>query len=285
MILALAPPVGRVEAQPQVPPAVDVRVDARSLQPGELVVLTITTREPAERVRARAFSRVIPAYRVDEKTWKAVIGLDLGVDPGRHDVSIEAIRGGKTERATYPLDVTSKTFRTRTLTVDSAFVDPPARVQARIKEEAAEMARLWVDSAAERLWAASFVRPVPHDANSAFGSRSVFNGQARSSHSGADFASPAGTPVRSPNGGRVVLARDLYYTGGTVVIDHGLGLVSLFAHLSSIDATVGQRVEAGQVVGKVGATGRVTGAHLHWTLRAGGARVDPLSLLAVLGAR
>jgi murein DD-endopeptidase MepM/ murein hydrolase activator NlpD len=90
--------------------------------------------------------------------------------------------------------------------------------------------------------------------------------------------------VRAPNGGRVVLARDLYYTGGTVVIDHGLGLVSLFAHLSRIDVADGDWVTSGQVVGLVGSTGRVTGPHLHWTLRLGGTRVDPLSLLAVLGS-
>ena len=124
---------------------------------------------------------------------------------------------------------------------------------------------------------------MPQEANSAFGTRSIFNGQARSPHGGADFPSPAKTPVHSPNRGRVVLAKDLYYTGGTVVVDHGLGLVSLFAHLSRIDVSEGDLVAHGQVVGLVGATGRVTGAHLHWTLRLGGARVDPLSLLAVLG--
>jgi murein DD-endopeptidase MepM/ murein hydrolase activator NlpD len=113
----------------------------------------------------------------------------------------------------------------------------------------------------------------------------VFNGQARSPHSGADFLSPAGTPVTAPSAGRVLLAGDLYYTGGSVVIDHGAGLVSLFAHLSSVDVKTGDLIAGGQPIGKVGATGRVTGAHLHWTLRANGTRVDPLSLLHVLGGR
>ncbi len=126
---------------------------------------------------------------------------------------------------------------------------------------------------------------MPHQANSAFGTRSVFNGERRSPHRGADFLSPAGTPVAAPSTGVVLLAGDLYYTGGTVVLDHGAGLISIFAHLSSVDTKTGERVEAGAVLGKVGATGRVTGAHLHWTLLANGVRVDPLSLLELLGRK
>jgi murein DD-endopeptidase MepM/ murein hydrolase activator NlpD len=122
---------------------------------------------------------------------------------------------------------------------------------------------------------------VPDRANSVFGSRSVFNGQPRSPHGGADFASPSGRLIRAPNGGRVVLAEDLYFTGQSVVIDHGLGLVSLFAHLSSIDVAPDTIVTAGDALGRVGATGRVTGPHLHWTVRLAGTRVDPQSLMDV----
>ena len=123
---------------------------------------------------------------------------------------------------------------------------------------------------------------MPQAANSAFGTRSIYNGQPRSAHGGADFPSPAGTPIHAPNAGRVVLAANLYYTGNTVVIDHGLGLYSLFAHLSRIDVAEGASVDRGFVVGLVGATGRVTGPHLHWTVRAGGARVDPMAVIAIL---
>jgi murein DD-endopeptidase MepM/ murein hydrolase activator NlpD len=127
------------------------------------------------------------------------------------------------------------------------------------------------------------VRPVPHEANSAFGTRSIFNGKPRNAHGGADFLSPGGTPIRAPNAGRIAVARDLYFSGNTVIIDHGLGLFSMLAHMSAIDVREGDVVKAGQVLGRVGATGRVTGPHLHWAVRAGGARVDPLSLLALLG--
>jgi murein DD-endopeptidase MepM/ murein hydrolase activator NlpD len=111
----------------------------------------------------------------------------------------------------------------------------------------------------------------------------VFNGQRRSPHNGADFPAGTGTPVKAPNAGRIVAARDLYFSGQTVIIDHGTGLFSTLAHLSRIDVREGDSVEPGDVVGLVGATGRVTGPHLHWALRVSGARVDPMSALAVLG--
>ena len=107
----------------------------------------------------------------------------------------------------------------------------------------------------------------------------------RSAHSGGDFLSPSGTPIHAPAAGRIVLAENLYFSGNTVIIDHGAGLFSLLAHMSVVDVKTGDRVATGDVVGKVGATGRVTGPHLHWTVRANGARVDPLSLLAVLGSQ
>jgi murein DD-endopeptidase MepM/ murein hydrolase activator NlpD len=129
-----------------------------------------------------------------------------------------------------------------------------------------------------------FRRPVPHQANSRFGTRSVFNGEPRSAHAGTDFLSPAGTPVHAPNAGRIVAARELFFAGRTVMIDHGAGLFSQLAHLSRIDVREGEMVRPGQVVGLVGATGRVTGAHLHWAVRVSGARVDALSVLALLGS-
>src|SRR3954454_21903480 len=179
--------------------------------------------------------------------------------------------------------VVARAFRTRRLTVDPSFVNPPAEVLDRIARETAELNELWSQGGTTKLWTGAFVRPVPDEANSAFGTRSILNGEVRSPHSGADFNSTAGTSIKAPNAGRIVLAGDRYYTGNTVIIDHGLTLFSLLAHLSEIDVRAGDTVAAGDVIGKVGATGRVTGPHLHWTVRISGARVDPLSLLAVLG--
>jgi murein DD-endopeptidase MepM/ murein hydrolase activator NlpD len=268
-------------------PGATVRItpNARAIEPGEVVELVATFSEPIEGLRARAFSHDLLPFRIDAVTWRVLVGIDLDVAAGKHPVALRwsQASSASTQTATYTLDVQPKTFRTRTLTVASAFVDPPASVQARIAAEAARVTAVWTTATPTPFWTSHFIQPVPHEANSAFGSRSIFNGQPRSPHSGADFASPEGTPIKAPNAGRVLIAGDLYYTGGTVAIDHGLGVISMLAHLSSIAVKEGQSVAAGDVVGEVGATGRVTGPHLHWSVRVGGARVDPLSLLAVLG--
>jgi murein DD-endopeptidase MepM/ murein hydrolase activator NlpD len=117
---------------------------------------------------------------------------------------------------------------------------------------------------------------------SAFGKRTVYNGQPRSPHTGVDFRGAVGTPIRSPNAGRVVLAENIYYSGNTVILDHGLGLYSYFGHMSAFSVKSGDHVETGAIIGKVGATGRATGPHLHWTVRLIMARVDPLSLVKIL---
>jgi murein DD-endopeptidase MepM/ murein hydrolase activator NlpD len=213
--------------------------------------------------------------------WRVLIGVDLDTKPGRYDVAITG--PGDADRTTHLLTVLPKTFRTRKLTVDAAFVNPPADVLARITAEAERLNRVWASSSPTALWSGGFVRPVPGAANSAFGSRSVFNGQPRSPHGGADFSGAPGTPVKTPNAGRVALAGDLYFTGNTVVVDHGAGLFSLFAHLRSVNVRESDVVTTGTVVGELGATGRVTGPHLHWAVRLNDARVDPLSLLAMLG--
>lgn len=262
-----------------------VSAEARATQPGELVVLKIDTagiRGEVREVRVRAFDRDIPAFRVLEHEWHALVGIDLGVRPGTYQAVVEATGSGTAEQAVQELDVLPKSFRTRRLSVDDAFVTPPPSVAERIAEEGRLLEHVWASSARTPLWTGPFVRPVADPANSAFGTRSIFNGKPRGQHGGADFLSPAGTPIHAPGAGRIVLARELYFTGNTVIIDHGLGFFSMLAHQSVIDVTEGDLVAAGDVVGKVGATGRVTGAHLHWATRVGGARVDPLAVLAVI---
>jgi len=214
------------------PPPIQISARSRSLQPGELVVLSITAPEASAAIRVRAFDRDAAVYREADRTWRALVGIDLDVKPGRYPVAVDAGGGA---HATYELIVNRRAFRTRRLTVNEAFVTPPPSEQGRIERDAALLAAVWKASPATRLWTGPFIRPVPQEANSAFGTRSIFNGKPRNAHGGADFLSPAGTPIRAPNAGRVAVARDLYFSGNTVVIDHGMGLFSMLAHLSAID--------------------------------------------------
>jgi murein DD-endopeptidase MepM/ murein hydrolase activator NlpD len=263
--------------------AIQLATNARSIRQGEVVVFTATTPQPVDVMRARAFNRDLAAFRLDATRWQALLGIDVDTAPGSYEVSFEATSAGHTTTATTELNITAGTFGRRVLKVDEGYVNPPDPAIARIKREAVEIERLWTQSEPRRLWDLGFVRPVPGRANGAFGSRSIFNGQPRQPHGGADFLSPAGTAILAPNSGRIVLARDLYFTGNTLVIDHGLGVFSLLAHLSVMDVHQGDLVTRGQTIGQVGATGRVTGPHLHWAVRMNGARVDPLSVLAAVG--
>ncbi len=264
-------------------PQVDIQLVSRRLAPGELILFTMSFDGDLSSVGVSVFGKRFPAFKIEDRRWRALIGVDLATPPRRYTAIVEADTGSEVLRQSRSFDVARRTFPTRTLRVDPEFVNPPDDDLQRIAREADFLRNTFGSSAEARLWSAPFVRPVPGEANSRFGSRSVFNGEPRSPHGGADFLSPSGTPIQAPNAGRVVCARDLFFTGNTVVVDHGLGVFSLLAHLSRIEVAEGDVVTAGQVVGLVGATGRVTGPHLHWALNVSGARVDPLSVLALLG--
>jgi len=264
----------------QQPADVRITLQGRARQPGEVMRLTVACGCRGAAVKATAFSHDIPLARAGD-TWQGLIGIDLAVKPGSNAVAVVITpASGSPITARRAFVVAPKRFPTRRLRVAPKYVDPPASEVARILDEAATLNAIYAKATTPREWPRAFRAPVDVPANSAFGSRSVFNGQERSPHSGADFPAAEGTPVSAPAAGVVALAAPLYFTGNTIVIDHGLGVVSVLAHLSAMTVSTGDRVEAGQLVGRVGATGRVTGAHLHWSVRLNGARVDPLSLIA-----
>jgi murein DD-endopeptidase MepM/ murein hydrolase activator NlpD len=170
-------------------------------------------------------------------------------------------------------------YRTGSLTVAPKFVEPGPDELKRIEAESLLKKKVFAGSIAEPLWTSSFRAPVTAAPTDSFGTRRMFNGKLASIHKGMDFRAAAGTPVRAGNSGTVVLARALYYEGNCVIIDHGLGLFTLSMHLSRIDVREGEQVAAGDRLGLSGATGRVTGPHLHWAVRWQGAYLDPAKLL------
>jgi len=270
------------------PPSLAVTHAARELVPGEAVLLTFKASAGAlTSVRGTAFGQPFSAYPGESAaTWQALVGIDLAARPGKFIVEVEArLADGSPLAASLPLTVAAKTFATRRLTVAPEFVTPPPAEQARIDRERLLLNRILSAISPRHLWNDGFGRPVDGEVISVFGVRSVFNNEARAPHRGIDFRGATGTPVRAPARGVVVLAEPLYFSGSTVVLDHGLGVFSMLAHLSRIEVTPGTVVVGGDLVGAIGATGRVTGPHLHWTLRIGPAAVDPLSVVEILGAR
>lgn len=276
LLLALTGPVAGADR-------FDVTVSPVSVRPGDVLMVTIVAPPGTSGVGVRALHRHWPAARVDDTTWRGIVGIDLDTTPGAYDLVVASSDepAGVLPHSSV-LRVSPRRFPRRVLRVAPEYVQPPPELVARITREAAFLEAVFAASDAAPAWLDGLTRPVEARANSSFGTRSVFNGEPRNPHAGTDFLSSAGTPIRAPAGGRVVAARDLFFSGNTVVIDHGLGVISTLAHLSRLDVREGAPIERGQIVGLVGATGRVTGAHLHWALRVGGARVDPLAALLAL---
>jgi murein DD-endopeptidase MepM/ murein hydrolase activator NlpD len=272
---------GTVAAAAQELPGLRTVLSAETGGPGDVLRLVATCSCDAAEASASVFGRPVRLTRIGDG-WQALIGIDLDVTPGSYPIEVAlAPAGAPAIASTHTLKVVEKQFQVRRLTVAPAFVNPPAGELTRIEQDALALQSIFEAAASPLQWQGAFQAPVKERANSSFGARSIYNGQARNPHSGTDFGAKAGTPVGAPAAGTVVLARSLYYTGNTVVLDHGLGLYSLLAHLQEIGVKEGDQVTRGHVVGLVGGTGRVTAPHLHWSVRLNNARVDPLSLLAV----
>jgi murein DD-endopeptidase MepM/ murein hydrolase activator NlpD len=215
--------------------------------------------------------------------WVATVGVDLDSRPGAHAVDVTfTYADGHSRVERQPVDVRAEQYPTTELTVEDRFVQLSPQDQARAEREAEETNAIYATMTPQRLWSEPFTVPVQGAKDGRnFGHRRVFNGQPRAPHSGADLRARTGTPIYAANRGRVVLAKDLFYSGNAVYIDHGVGLYTSYLHLSELKVAVGDWVERGQLIGLAGATGRVTGPHLHWGVRILDARVDPFSLVRV----
>jgi murein DD-endopeptidase MepM/ murein hydrolase activator NlpD len=213
----------------------------------------------------------------------AVVGVDLDARPGPHPWRIELRRSAQPPQAlTGHLAVAARDFRVQHLTVPQGMVDLDSETERRALAEGERLRAVYRTVTPSRLWRGRFIRPIGgEEPGSGFGARRVINGQPRAPHSGVDYAAPTGTPVFAANAGRVALVAEFFFPGRLVIIDHGLGLHTAYFHLDRLSAVMGQAVEAGTVIGTVGATGRATGPHLHFGAQIGDARVDPESLLAL----
>ncbi|GFE80380.1 peptidase [Steroidobacter agaridevorans] len=214
--------------------------------------------------------RVAVVRRNDQ--WVAVVGIPLAEKPGELKVKVSTPQG-TTE---VPFRITDKKYRTQYLTIkDQRKVEPNPDDLKRIGQETKRSDAALSKYTALETPSLQLVSPVEGVRSDSYGSRRVFNGQPRNPHSGMDIAAPKGTPIKSPAAGTVVEAGDFFFNGNTLYIDHGDGLVTMYCHLDTIKVKPGDRVDQGELIGTVGATGRVTGPHLHWGVALNRAMVDP----------
>ena len=247
---------------------------------GEAIQIQVPSESNLVGVEAVWNDRNVP-FAKNDAGWFTVVGVDLATAPGEHVVELTfSYADGRQRRQTETVSVESKEFPTTRLTVEPKYVELSAENQARATREREEIDAIYATLTPDAYWRESFRVPIPGTTGGRnFGNRRVFNEQPRAPHSGADLKATTGTEIHAANRGRVVLAKDLFYSGNAVFIDHGLGVYTVYLHLSEILVESGSHVEQGQVVGLAGATGRVTGPHLHWGARIIDARVDPFSLL------
>lgn len=230
----------------------------------------------------------VQAVSTTDKSGKPVsigeILLPVGLDETAKMQKLGAgVAGGSQRQAIasvhVPVNFFDRDRPVQKLKVDKKYVDPPASAKEKIRQDREKVQKALQDKLPDKMWSLPFLRPVPGQVSSLFGMKRVFNGQPRSVHRGLDLRGAQGTPIRACADGRVALVDDLYFSGKTVYVNHGDGVFSAYLHMSEPKVQAGQMVKKGDVVGLVGATGRVTGPHLHLSTIVQGQSVDPSSLL------
>jgi peptidase M23-like protein len=289
LITCLAPGLAQAKEPVQRPvkkscdAGVVLKLNASGASQGSLLLAQVSGAQPSQEFSSEWDGKPIPLWRETpaSNTLHALIGVDLEKSPGQYEWKISWSAGdGQPHVCSLPVNVRAGKFRIERLTVEKQFVQPDPEQLKRVEEDQKKMKAVYETITPEVLWKGKFVVPLKGVSTGRnFGSRRILNGEARSPHTGVDLPAPTGTPVYAAQSGKVVLAENLYYAGNTVVIDHGFGIFTMYAHLSEIGVHAGDPVEASAEIGKVGATGRVTGPHLHWGLTIDHARVNGLQIV------
>jgi murein DD-endopeptidase MepM/ murein hydrolase activator NlpD len=231
--------------------------------------------------------RVIPFFKdssahssgAPDAGFAALLGIDMQETPGTHELKVEITSRSGTRPLSYHVLVIKERYPTQRLQLPRDMVDLDEEHLIRVKAEQEQVRAALEAVSPEKLWRSGFMQPVQGQPSGAFGGIRIINGQPRNPHNGEDIVAPVGTDVLAMNDGVARLTVDHFFSGKGVVLDHGLGLYSMYFHLSEVAVRDGESVTRGQRIGKVGASGRATGPHLHWAVRLNGSRVNPYSLI------
>jgi hypothetical protein len=277
LILLLAPAARGIDAVVRD----SVRMTPSVLANGAPCIITVVLTREASTVTGKWQGHPVAFFSSsDRRTWFAIAGVDVEVTPGTYPLAIDAeLEDGSHRTLHQDVIVEEAPYEKVPLSVPDKFVEPNAAALKKIATDKIVKDKAFANSASTPQWLGDFLPPLRHAPESdSFGNQRIFNGKLASVHRGLDYHARPGTPVAAINSGRVVLARPLYYEGGCVVVDHGMGLMSVYMHLSKIEVSVGRRVRRGQIIALSGATGRVTGPHLHLGIRWEGSYLDAAKL-------
>jgi murein DD-endopeptidase MepM/ murein hydrolase activator NlpD len=270
-----------VQAQVQILPQTNIQISAAELEQGDVVLITLSTVANAAPALFW-YNKEIPLAGNAEKTkWFGFLAAGLEAHPGKSAVQIRLMSGGRVKASEMEITIKAKEYGLRNLTLPKEMDELDGPTLERVQKESKIIAAVWSHPLKERLWQGPFIRPLNTEVSGAFGVKSIINGSPRAPHSGVDLRGEAGTPIVAVNRGRVVLTADLFFTGNTVLIDHGGGIQSMYFHMERVGVKSGQTVQQGDVIGWVGATGRATGPHLHFGMRVNATNVNPLHFIEV----
>ncbi|HKF50411.1 MAG TPA: M23 family metallopeptidase [Terracidiphilus sp.] len=253
------------------------------IQQGSPAFFTLELSGPAARVTATWIGKQVTFFKSDKPhVWYALAGADLETQAGDHELRITAVMaGGHTAHAAESIAVGAANFGTGTANVAEQYVQPNAEEQKVIERDEVLKKHAYAQDVRRPLWSGNFIKPVAAESTPSFGETRLLNEEKTSRHTGTDFPVKEGSPVHVSNSGVVLLARDLYYEGNCVIVDHGDRLFTVYMHLSKMNVHPGEHLRKGGLIGLSGATGRVTGPHFHMGVRWNGAWLDPVQLLGL----
>ena len=267
-----------------------IRLNHQTVVVGNILILEFdiqAQKRSLDDLTIRFLDQILPVFNHPVKGDRAricLIPIPYKTPPGIRNISIEWSDANGTHNQLVPIAIRKGRFPSEKIKVTASRVIPPQKELKRIKREQAEIKKVYSYSEPLRTWNLPFQRPTEGKITSQYGAQRLLNGKLHRYHSGVDFRASMGTPIFASNSGVVRLAKNLYYAGNQVVLDHGEGLFTSYSHLNRIDVRKGQLVEKGQMIGQSGATGRVSGPHLHWTVKLHGVNVNPLGFIASLNS-